>query len=181
MTEKEILEAINNTTLVDHINIDSQLNNLTPEEKKMVVNMLMEFKLVDLLSTKTPAYQQKHTVSELKSFTPVIENWYHLKFDSHPFFKHENEKLSMHAHLEQIRLFLASHLAANESTYDVARKLIDDWYVSEFKEKYPDAEITVSYDNRWVFSIDVSKLEPLLAATIVPTVNDLYEIRKVIK
>ena len=175
MTEKEILLAVGSSVLSDHVDMSTLLQKFTREERQIVQNILEEFGLYDLLQTRVDNYAPTTGVKELLPYSDTVKLTLPVasSFDE---LENEEAKMLMMAQLDQLKLFLAGKLSANPSTRQEARKFIEDNYVTDFVEKYPGAKVSFGFNGKWTFTIDVSDVEPLLAATIGPVNSHLYKI-----
>lgn len=175
MTEKEILIAVGSSVLSDHVDMSTLLQKFTREERQIVHNILEEFGLYDILQTRVDNYAPTTGVKELLPYSDTVKQTLPVasSFDE---LEKEEAKMLMTAQLEQVKLFLAGKLSANPSTRQEARKFIEENYVTEFVEKYPGVKVNFGFNGKWTFTIDVSEVEPLLAATIVPVNSHLYKI-----
>lgn len=175
MTEKEILIAVGSSVLSDHVDMSTLLQKFTREERQIVQNILEEFGLYDILQTRVDNYVPTTGVKELLPYSDTVKLTLPVAsgFDD---LENEEMKMLMTAQLEQVKLFLAGKLSANPSTRQEARKFIEENYVTEFVEKYPGVKVNFGFNWKWTFTIDVSEVEPLLAATIVPVNSHLYKI-----
>jgi hypothetical protein len=175
MTEKEILIAVGSSVLSDHVDMSTLLQKFTREERQIVQNILEEFGLYDILQTRVDNYAPTTGVKELLPYSDTVKQTLPVAsgFDE---LEKEEAKMLMTAQLEQVKLFLAGKLSANPSTRQEARKFIEENYVTEFVEKYPGVKVNFGFNGKWTFTIDVSEVEPLLAATIVPVNSHLYKI-----
>lgn len=175
MTEKEILIAVGSSVLSDHVDMSTLLQTFTREERQIVQNILEEFGLYDILQTRVDNYAPTTTVKELLPYSDTVKLTLPVAsgFDE---LEKEEAKMLMTAQLEQVKLFLAGKLSANPSTRQEARKFIEENYIADFVEKYPGVKVNFGFNGKWTFTIDVSDVEPLLAATIVPVNSHLYKI-----
>lgn len=182
MTEKEILIAVGSSVLSDHVDMSTLLQKFTREERQIVQNILEEFGLYDILQTRVDNYATTTTVKELLPYSDTVKQYSDTVKQTLPVasgfdeLEKEEAKMLMTAQLEQVKLFLAGKLSANPSTRQEARKFIEENYVTEFVEKYPGVKVNFGFNGKWTFTIDVSEVEPLLAATIVPVNSHLYKI-----
>lgn len=175
MTEKEIMIAVGSSVLSDHVDMSTLLQKFTREERQIVQNILEEFGLYDILQTRVDNYAPTTGVKELLPYSDTVKQTLPVAsgFDE---LEKEEAKMLITAQLEQVKLFLAGKLSANPSTRQEARKFIEENYVTEFVEKYPGVKVNFGFNGKWTFTIDVSEVEPLLAATIVPVNSHLYKI-----
>lgn len=175
MTEKEIMIAVGSSVLSDHVDMSTLLQKFTREERQIVHNILEEFGLYDILQTRVDNYTPTTGVKELLPYSDTVKQTLPVAsgFDE---LEKEEAKMLMTAQLEQVKLFLAGKLSANPSTRQEARKFIEENYIADFVEKYPGVKVNFGFNGKWTFTIDVSDVEPLLAATIVPVNSHLYKI-----